>query len=207
MIKDSYLILDDCEIWSEKDCRRYLFEMELGDYLNNKDEFVFEDDNLDYAGWSFDSKIKSLQGAIHDDITVVIDHLESLWNVPVLDLTKDYYYSDFRVSFESLDKNKQEIEIAVFKGDKRLHEEIMPIKDRTIFTFEDRLQQVVRTCKGAWETYEKDITISNKDLKQICDSLERLVDIIECTHPTLDSDDKKEIDAISSIMDNLRKEN
>lgn len=145
MIKDSYLILDDNEIWTEKDCRKYLFDMEIGDYENNKE--LFEDK---LCGYSFESKIQNLKGALYDNMKLVINHLGTWWNVPILDLTKYYHYEGFTIVFENFSEDKTAISFGVFtddKLDKILIQSVLPIKDNSAFTFEDRIQKVVKDYK------------------------------------------------------------
>ena len=97
MIKDSYLVLDDREIWTEKQCRNFLLEEEINDIKNNwldyKEEF-----------FNISNQLDCIYKASNSNMNYVIETLEKSWAVPILDLTKDFYYNGVRVDFKKLDK-------------------------------------------------------------------------------------------------------
>ena len=98
MIKDSYLVLDDREIWTEKQCRQYLLEEEQNDIMNNIDEYLNGE-----LGFNIEHQLKCIKTAIKGDMDDVLDNLRTSWNVPVLDLTKDFIYKGIRAVFKKND--------------------------------------------------------------------------------------------------------
>lgn len=106
MIKDSYLVLDDREIWTEKQCRNYLKEMELEDIVNNLDDYLDDTRNIK-------EQLACVDTALHGEMEDVIYNLGNQWCVPILDLTKPYDYKDLRVEFI---KNDNEcVTISIYK--------------------------------------------------------------------------------------------
>ena len=71
-----YLITDSKEIVEEKYLRKMLYEIEIEDLLNYKEDYLKGDMNLDYQ---FDCIRKAKEA----DMDTVIYMLETSWNVPV----------------------------------------------------------------------------------------------------------------------------
>lgn len=94
MIKDSYLVLDDREIWTELQCRNYLKEMGLNDIVNNIDDYL--DDTMNIK-----EQLACVDTALHGEMEDVIYNLGNQWCVPILDLTKNFIYKGVKAVYKN----------------------------------------------------------------------------------------------------------
>lgn len=117
MIKDSYLVLDDRAIWTEKQCRQYLLEEEQNDIVNNINDYL--DDTLNIK-----NQLCYIKMAIKGKIEDVIYTLGNSWNVPILDLTKDYTYKGVKAVFKKKDDECITIDFYDIKTNKLLDADI-----------------------------------------------------------------------------------
>lgn len=71
-----YKLLDSQEIVDEKHLRELLFEYEVGDLYNHKEEYI--SGLLDIG-----HQLNCIKGAKESVIEKVIEELETYWNVPI----------------------------------------------------------------------------------------------------------------------------
>lgn len=76
-----YKLLDTQEIVDEKYLRELLFEYEVEDLYNHKEEYI--NGSLD-IGW----QLNCVRGAKEYGIEKVIEQLETYWNVPIKEMEK-----------------------------------------------------------------------------------------------------------------------
>ena len=76
-----YKLLDSQEIVDEKYLRELLFEYEVEDLYNHKEEYI--NGRLD-IGW----QLNCVRGAKEYGIEKVIEQLETYWNVPIKEMEK-----------------------------------------------------------------------------------------------------------------------
>ncbi len=75
-----YEILDTNEIVTEEYLRKMLFEYETQDLLDNKKDFLDGSLNLDY-------QFNCIKKAVSGNMKEIIDRLETLWNVPIIEIS------------------------------------------------------------------------------------------------------------------------
>lgn len=75
-----YLIIDTNKKVNEKDLRKLLFEYEVQDLLDNKEDFL-------NGFLSLDLQLDCIQEVLFSDINEIIYRLETCWNVPIEKIT------------------------------------------------------------------------------------------------------------------------